>query len=475
MKNLTLVCLSLITFLSVGSIADSSFHSSSENDRKSVSVTIYNAGIGLVRETRSILLPKGIRMLRFEDVASEILPQTVRVKGEDPKKLTVYEQNYEYDLISHDRLLEKYVGKEVTIYRDEKDKSIGTKATLISNNGNPVYKIGDQISLGYDGRVTIPTLPDNLFAKPTLVWKLKNEEEKEQILEVSYQTNGMNWSADYILILDKEEDSADLNSWVTLTNTSGTRFSNATLQLVAGKIQLVNKQPFQQVPTTKVYKRTMEMESSDYAAPQFDQENLSEYYLYTLDQPTTIGYNQTKQVQLFQTEGISIKKYFVFENLPMYEGNEKRFNNAAVKYIFKNTKKNSLGRPLPAGTVRVFKADSKGRQQLLGEDTIDHTPENEDIKLKTGEAFDVVANGRRTSFEVFKISNGNKTSYSAEIRNRKKEDIEVRFYATLGGDWNITKSTHKFIKESSTKTYTDVPIKAGETVSVEYTVETKYW
>ncbi len=475
MKKLTLVCLPIILLTSIGAFSDSAFNSSTEEDRKSVSVTIYNGGMGLIRETRTLNLQKGIRLLRFEDVASQILPQTVRVKAEDPRKLTVFEQNYEYDLISHERLMEKYIGKEVTIYRDATDKEVGTKAILISYNGNPVYKVGNEISLGYSGRVTIPTIPDNLFSKPTLVWKLKNDEEKEQTIEVSYQTNGMNWSADYILVLDKEEDSAGLNSWVTLTNTSGTRFSNATLQLVAGKIQLVSNRPPQQAYSTKIYKRSMDFESSDQAAPEFAQENLSEYYLYTLDQPTTIGYNQTKQVQLFQTENVGIKKYFVFENLPMYEGNEKNFNNAAVKYIFKNSKKNNLGRPLPAGTLRVFKADSKGRQQLLGEDTIDHTPENEDVKIKTGEAFDVVANGKKVSSEVFKFSNGNKSSYSAEIRNRKKEDIEIRFYASLYGDWNITKSSHKFIKESATKAYSDIPIKAGETVTVEYTVETKYW
>ncbi|TGN20380.1 DUF4139 domain-containing protein [Leptospira idonii] len=471
-KKLTIVCLSLQLLVSFGATAAPSFDSSTEQDRKSVSVTIYNGGIGLVRETRNINLGKGVRTLRFEDVASQIIPQTVRVKAEEGKKFTVFEQNYEYDLISQERLMDKYVGREVTIYRDGKEKEVATKATLISNNGSPVYKIGDEISLGYYGRVTVPTIPDNLFAKPTLVWKLKNEEDKSQSLEVSYQTHGMNWSADYILVLDKEENTAGLNSWVTLNNNSGTRFADATLQLVAGKVQLVTNRP-QYAPSAKITKRALEMEVSD-AAPSFDQENLSEYYLYTLDQPTTIGFNQTKQVQLFQTEDLGIKKYFVFDNLPMYEGNEKHFNNAAVKYIFKNSKKNNLGRPLPSGTVRVFKADSKGRQQLLGEDTIDHTPENEDIKIQTGQAFDVVANGRRVSYEVFKLSKGDKTVYSAEIRNRKKEDIEVRFYANLWGDWNITKSSHKFVKESSTKTYSDVPIKAGETVTVEYTVETKY-
>ncbi|MCZ8341680.1 MAG: hypothetical protein O9301_01490 [Leptospira sp.] len=477
MKSKLLFLLNLLILVSIANptISNPSFDQSTNEDQKSLSVTIYNGGIGLVRETRNINLPKGIRTLRFEDVPAQIIPQTVRVKGEDSKKLTVFEQNYEYDLISPSRLMDKYIGKEVTLYRETEKKESSIKATLIANNGSPVYKIGNEISLGYDGRVTVPTIPENLFAKPTLVWKLKNETEKAQNLEVSYQTQGLGWSADYILVLDKDESICGLNSWVTLTNQSGTEYNQATLQLVAGKVQLIsNRNEYQQ--SLRVSKKSVmkEYEAND-SAPEFAQENLSEYYLYTLDQPTNIGYNQTKQVQLFQSEGVEIKKYFVFENLPMYEGNEKNFNNANVKYIFKNAKKNNLGRPLPSGVVRVFKADSKGRQQLLGEDTIDHTPENEEVKITTGQAFDVVANGKKLSQESFKISRGDKSSYSAEIRNRKKEAIEVRFYASLYGDWTITKSNYKFTKESATRAYVDVPVKPNEVVNVEYTVETKYY
>lgn len=241
-KILSITTLTLLFFTAGNITSDSAFDMSTQSDRKTVSVTIYNGGIGLVRETRTLNLSKGIRTLRFEDVPSQIIPQTVRVKGEDPKKLTVFEQNYEYDLISQERLMDKYIGKEVTLHKEGKDKTTSVKATLIANNGSPVYKIGDEISLGYNGRVTVPTIPENLFAKPTLVWKLKNETEKEQTLEVSYQTNGLGWSADYILVLDKEENLCGLNSWVTLNNNSGAEFKNAILQLVAGKVNLVSNQ-----------------------------------------------------------------------------------------------------------------------------------------------------------------------------------------------------------------------------------------
>ncbi len=294
-------------------ISNPNFDISTNEDQKTLSVTIYNGGIGLVRETRNLNLPKGIRTLRFEDVPSQIIPQTVRVKGEDSKKLTVFEQNYEYDLISPSRLMDKYIGKEVTLYRETEKKETSVKATLIANNGSPVYKIGNEISLGYDGRITVPTIPENLFAKPTLVWKLKNDIDKAQNIEVSYQTQGLGWSADYILVLDKDESICGLNSWVTLSNQSGTEYNQATLQLVAGKVQLIsNRNEYQ--PALRVSKKSLmkDYEVSD-TAPEFSQENLSEYYLYTLDQPTNIGYNQTKQVQLFQSEGVEIKKYFVFE------------------------------------------------------------------------------------------------------------------------------------------------------------------
>lgn len=456
-------------------VVDSSFpyETSSSDKRKSVSVTIYNGGMGLVREVRSVNLSKGRTTLRYEDVASSILPQTVRVKPtKDSKGFSVYEQNYEYDLISEQRLLEKYVGREVTLYKmnPTTGEETAIKAKLIAYNNGPVFQIGKDISLGYPGRVVVSSIPENLFAKPTLVWELESDSETEKTLEVTYQTGGMNWSADYNLNLNDKENSAGLQSWVTLSNSSGTAYEKATLQLVAGKVQLVTNRPTYATKNTyKLSSRAMES-----AAPEFNQENLADYYLYTLDQPTTIGSNQTKQVQLFDKNGLSVEKKYIFENLPMNSGNEKNFNNATVRYDIQNTKKNSLGIPLPMGTFRIFKADSKGRQQLLGEDSIDHTPNEEWIKVSTGKAFDVVANGKQMSYEAFKLSNGYTATYEIELRNRKKEDITVRLYANTYGEWKITDNSHKFEKESSSKVYFDVKLPAGKVEKIRYSVENKY-
>jgi hypothetical protein len=451
-----------------------SYETSSSDKNKSVSVTIYNGGMGLVREVRSVKLNKGRTTLRYEDVASSILPQTVRVKPTDSiPGFSIFEQNYEFDLISEQRLLEKYVGREVTLYKmnPTSGEETAIKAKLIAYNNGPVYQIGKEISLGFPGRVVVSSIPENLYAKPTLVWELNSDTDTDSNLEVTYQTGGMNWSADYNLNLNDKENSASLQSWVTLSNSSGTAFDKATLQLVAGKVQLVTNQPVYAMKDSS--KRSVRsMESA--APPEFNQENLADYYLYTLDQPTTIGSNQTKQVQLFMKDGINVEKKYIFENLPMYAGNEKNFNNATVRYDILNTKKNTLGIPLPMGTFRIFKADSKGRQQLLGEDSIDHTPNEEWIKVSTGKAFDVVANGKQISYEAFKLSNGYTATYEVELRNRKKEEIIVRLYANTYGEWKITDNSHKFEKESLYKVFFDVKLPAGKVEKVRYTVENKY-
>ncbi len=472
MKTLTFLLTTLLT--AAGLTAQD--QTSTQSDRTSVSVTIYNAGMGLVRETRKTDLKKGILSLRYEDVASQIIPQTVRIKSRsNPDKLTVFEQNYEYDLISSGRLMDKYIGKEVKLFRlNENGTETEYKAKLISNNDGPVYQIGSEISLGFPGRVVVPSIPDNLFEHPTLIWKLNNQNSGSQELEVSYQTNGMNWSADYILILDESEKTADLASWVTLDNQSGARFENATLQLVAGEVKRANEYTVTAYAPLAKGRMNDEIFSSDLRAPQFEQENLSEYYLYTLDQPTTIGMNQTKQVQLFSTGGVSVLKRYIFENLPMYSGEEKNFNKAEIRYEFKNSKDNQLGRPLPKGTIRAYKADSKGRQQLLGEDLIDHTPNDELVKITTGEAFDVVANGKQLSYENFSIGSGYHADYEVSLRNRKTEDITIRVYANLAGDWKITESSHKAVKESAFKAYFDVPVKAGAEVKLTYSVKVSY-
>lgn len=463
--------LALITLISLPLTTSAQEAVSTDKDRQSVSVTIYNNHMGVVRENRTLNLPKGISNLRYEDVASGIVPQTVRVKSTDSKApLLVFEQNYEFDLISSSRLMDKYIGKKVKVFRQTGDgKEELVDATLIANNDGPVYQIGNEISLGLPGRVVVSTIPDNLYSKPTLIWKLNTESAGKVPVEVSYQTNGMSWSADYVLVLTQDEKKLDMTSWVTLTNESGTRFDNVTLQLVAGEVKRAIRSYNRRNETAYVMK-----DGPVVSAPAFEQENLSDYYLYTLDQPTDLGMNQTKQVQLFSADGMEVTKRFIVRDLNLYSGPDSPTTPAMVSYEFENTSKNQLGRPLPQGTLRLFKADSKGRQQLLGEDVIRHTPDKETVKFSVGSAFDVVASGRQISVENFRIGSGQVASYEVSLRNRKTEPVTIRYYAPVGGDWKITNSSHKFTRESSSTAWTDVPVAAGEEVTVTFSVEIKY-
>ena len=216
-----------------------------EKDQVDLAVTVYNSNIALVRDVRQIHLPSGLFPLHFEDVAASINPATVHFRSlVDPSKLNVIEQNYEFDLLDPQKLLQKYVGKEVTLVRAEKDAGstrwVETKAVLLANNNGPVWKIGNEIVTGMPAdSYRFPDLPENLYSRPTLVWMLENRGAESQRVEASYLTSNMNWSADYVLTVGRDEKTADLDGWVTLVNNSGVTYSNAKLQLVAGQLNRV--------------------------------------------------------------------------------------------------------------------------------------------------------------------------------------------------------------------------------------------
>src|SRR5713226_8737226 len=263
-------------FFAAGASAQANL-SSTEQDQKDLAVTVYNSNLALVRDVRRLRLPSGRVDLRFMDIAARVNPATVHIISlTAPKELTVLEQNYEYDLLSPQKLLAKYIGKEVTLVRlveeNNSTKEVSVKATLLADNEGPVWKVGNEIITGMGAdRYIFPDLPENLYSKPTLVWLLDNRHEGEQTVEASYLTNDMSWSADYVLTVGADPKLADLNGWVTVVNNCGTAFRNAQLQLVAGELHRVTEMVMDSMT------RNMAMK----AAPQFAQEALSEYHLYT--------------------------------------------------------------------------------------------------------------------------------------------------------------------------------------------------
>jgi len=285
-------------------------------DQRGVEVTIYNVNLGLVKDQRLISLPQGVGELRFMDVAAQIIPTSVHIKSVvDPASLQVLEQNYEYDLLNPQKLLDKYVGKEVKLYTKnpytEREEIL--TATLLSNNGGPIFKIGDEITFGHPGRIIFPGVPENLISKPTLVWLIDNRLKEKQKVEASYLTNGINWRADYVVILNDKDTKADLSGWVTIDNKSGAAYKDAKIKLVAGDVNRVRDEPEYKDKMLRMAKA-----EAMPAAPQFKEEEFFEYHIYTLQRPSTIKENQTKQISLVTADSIPVRKELLYRGAAYY-------------------------------------------------------------------------------------------------------------------------------------------------------------
>jgi len=438
-------------------------------EQRDVAITIYNGNLGLVRDVREARLPAGQSDVQFMDVATLIDPTTVHLKSlSDPAGLKILEQNYEYDLLSSQKLMEKYVGKKVRLYTGD-----GTynDATLLTTNG-PVYEINGQIHLGHYGRLVLPSLPDTLVATPTLVWLLRNQTERPQRIEASYLTGGITWKADYVLVLNPADDRADLTGWVTIDNKSGATYGNAALKLVAGDVNRAED-----------FRRAAQMRDlaakavASEASREFAAEGFFEYHLYTLDGRTTIKDNQTKQLSLLSATDVPIQKHLIYYGAQEYYRNAYGVpvsNQKVGVYLeIQNAKANRLGVPLPKGKIRVYKADSSGSQQFVGEDWIDHTPENERVKIKMGNAFDVI--GERTQKDWRKVADHlYEVEWEIALRNHKKADQTVTVIEPVPGDWQVLSSTHRFDKiESHTLKY-DIPVPKEGAAKLVYRLRIRY-
>ncbi|MFB3886188.1 MAG: DUF4139 domain-containing protein [Thermodesulfobacteriota bacterium] len=441
-------------------------------DQQNVSITIYNSNIGLVKDIRLIDLRPGVQELKFMDVAAKIDPTTVHIKSLiNGSNLNILEQNYEYDLLSPDKLLEKFIGQKVqlsTINPETKKEEI-VEATLLSTRGGNIYQIKDKIHIGHYGRTILPKIPENLISQPTLVWMLENKLSKPQKLEASYLTSGINWKADYVIVLNKLDTLTDLTGWVTLDNRSGATYQNALLKLVAGDIHRVEGE--MRMDFAKP------MAAAKEVSQQFREESFFEYHLYSLDRRTTIKDNQTKQMALLDANRVPIKKLFLFSGHPQYfyrrydQGTNKQ--KIGVFLELENTQKHNLGVPLPKGTIRVYKEDNDGSLQFIGEDRIDHTPKDEKFKIKIGEAFDVVGEKIQTDYKHLGY-NLYEVAFEVSLRNHKKEDIKVLVEEPIPGDWEMLSNTHPYEKLQAHLIRFNVPVSKDKEEKVKYRIRFRY-
>ena len=445
---------------------------STASDRKAVSITVYNQNFGLVREVRELpTLGSGKVELEFRDVAANIQPETVSIKSVAGGGLSVLEQNYRYDLLTPQTLLEKYVGKRVRAYRyhEQTGKEDVVDADLLSVEGGTVLGFNNEITFGYPGRLAFPQVPDNLIAKPTLVWLVDSAAAK-QTVEVTYLTQNLNWSADYVLVVDDAEKKGDLNGWVTLVNQSGTSYENAELKLVAGDVNRVR-------PPAAPAGYGYEMKVASAPAPQFKEQGLFEYHLYSLQRPTSVLQNEQKQVNLLNAAGIGVNKKLIFFGQQYWfrgqYGQVSSNQKVGVYLDIQNSEQNRLGMPLPKGTLRVYKSDKAGSRQFVGEDAIEHTPRDEKVRVKLGEAFDVVADRKQLKYSELG-SCSSESSWRVELKNHKDAAVEIEDNEPVSGDWTIVSSTHPATRQDARRFSFTVQVPARGKVTLEYVVRVRW-
>ncbi len=444
-------------------------------------------GYALIRLERNVTLDKSRSIIRFTDVAALIDPTTVSFTSlTDPEGTRVIEQNYQFDLVSTEKVLQKYLDNEISVEQQRGDKTEIIDGVLTSTAGNLILRKSDgsvRIVNGYAG-IKLPKLPGGLITKPTLVWDIATNKPGEHRTRVAYQTSGITWWADYNFTYSEGKDAnsckLDASAWVSILNQSGGSYSNAKLKLIAGDVQRAQPAPSPRV----MMKGRAEMAMAD-AAPAFEEKAFFEYHLYTLGFPTNLPDNSTKQIELFPAaREVPCEKTLLYVGQaapyysygsPMIERNFGVESNKKVDVFisFKNTKENKLGMPLPAGRIRVSKLDTADNSlEFIGEDRIDHTPKNEKVLLKLGSAFDVVGERRQLDFRIDNNAKWMEEDIEIKIRNQKDEPVTVIVKESLHrwSNWKISKNTLAFDKQDAHTVHFPVKLAKGAEGIVRYTV-----
>ncbi|MBL8059311.1 MAG: DUF4139 domain-containing protein [Chthonomonas sp.] len=453
-----------------------------------VELTVYNQGFALVKETRSFDLRSGRQLINVEDVAERIEPSSVAIKSlSAPGSFTVLEQNYQYDLISVNAILQKAVGQRITFNRTlpNGEREV-VRGTLLSAPTNPtdgsysgmVIRADDgRILLNPSGEISVDSLPDGLISKPTLVWDLESNRAGSNTVELSYLTQGIGWSCDYVLALEKDGAMGDFKGWVRLDNQSGANFNNAVLKLLAGDVQRAQQMRRGGMAGAPTMDAGASKES-------FAEEQFADYHLYTLQRPATVKNRESKQVSLLEAFMVPVKKKLILDPMRAYGGwrpQEGEVGTGSMKpqirIEFKNDQASRMGMPLPQGTVKVYQRDRSGSLQLLGEDAIGHTPKDEMISLVVGRAFDVVGERKRTKFEYFRdgtrIRGANET-FEIQLRNRKETADTVTCIERYWGEYKVTKNSQPYQQLDSNTFQFEVALKPNEVKTITFTVESRW-
>lgn len=464
-------------FASLSLHAQDSTTLSPQSDQTHVAVTIYHDNLALVKDSRSVKLSSGHSTVSFRDVSAQIKPETALLRSLLPNTLLqVLEQNFDFDLLTPQKLLEKYVGQTVTVVKTNPATGQESEepATVLSAHNGVVLKLGNRIETGLPGRIIYPSVPGQLKDRPTLTTHIEYKGPAQSQLELSYLTTGLQWKADYVAELNSKEDAIDLSGWVTLTNTSGSAYPNAKVQLVAGDVNRVRE---------PVHAKTMLMRAEAMAAdmPMPSEQGLLDYHLYTLPRLTSLAENQTKQVALLSAQQIPARKSLLLSGADDYyqsampEADSRQKVQVFVE--FDNKQASKLGVPLPKGVIRVYKKDQDGSAQFVGEDQIDHTPNNEHIRLTLGYAFDVTARRVQTDFKNLSKANQPpvyESAYHLTLHNAKKEAVSVTVQEPMNGSWKIISESQPHQKTNAHQATWVVNVPAEGDAILKYRVQIKY-
>ncbi|MCZ6861568.1 MAG: DUF4139 domain-containing protein [Alphaproteobacteria bacterium] len=441
-------------------------------DQTSVALTIYNRNMALIKEQRTVTLKKGRNLIAFIDVSGRMRPETAILRATTPGRINLIEQNFNFDIMSRRKLLEKSVGQFVRIIKVHPTTGVETilKAKVLSASKGIVLQIGDRIETGFPGRIVFDRIPPNMRARPTLVVELEAERAGPVTLDLSYLSRGLRWRADYVGELNATENRLHLNGWVTLINRSGTTYRNANLQLVAGDLNVVRRGL-----EARMSRRSGRGSAS--RRPQFRRQVFFDYHLYSLQRPTTVAQNQVKQVALMNVASIPVVKEYWLSGgryfRRRYRGEIKLGVNVWLR--FTNDKASNLGMPLPKGVVRIYKKDDKGKALFIGEDRIGHTPEGLAVRLRMGRAFDVTGSRKQTDY----IRSGfdrrtYETAHQITLRNAKDKTVTVIIREPIPGDWRMIRASQAHTKFSSNLAEWRIKVPAKGKTVLTYRVRVQY-
>lgn len=446
-------------------------------DQKNVIVTIYNEDLALIKDSRSVILDQAFNQLAWREVSAQIRPESALLRNLTYSSgFHLLEQYFDFDVLTPRKLLEKYLDKEVVVIRTNPATGAETSetATVLSTNEGTILKFNDRVESSVPGRIVFPSIPENLRDRPTLLISLISPSQGKHDLELSYLTSGLSWHTDYVAALNADENRLDLNGLVTLTNQSGMTYHNVRVQLVAGDVHRI-------YPEQHISKKMMALASEMADSAQMKKEALFEYHLYTLPHPITLAENQTKQVALISATHIPVSKEFVLQGADYYYSgkydtiSQKLKTNVFISFVNKGE---DLGIPLPKGIIRVYKKDIEGNSQFIGEDQIDHTPQNELIRLNLGNAFDITADKLQTDFQQIagapRHTSIVETAYQITLRNAKKEAVTVQVREPIPGDWTMLSESSLHTKLSAGMVEWKIPVPAESEAKLAYRVRVKY-